>query len=290
MRLNHTYNELNTETMSRMPDDFVDLVMTSPPYADARKRTYGGVHPDKYIEWVKPICKEIYRVLKPSGSFIINIGDNTIGGETHLYTFEIPIVLKRELGFYFIDPFIWHKNNAPPGKYKNRFKDSWEFCYHFSKSLDIRFNPDAVKQPVKQQSIARALRQNDRCLDKSTTGSGFTTAARNLGRRIRNNESGFGTNDARLNDVIMALPSNVLHLSPETTNVGHPAPYPITLPTFFIKAFTNEGDIVYDPFMGSGTTAEACLRTGRKFIGSETKHEYIIASEKRLQKHKGLFA
>jgi len=288
MELNKIYNENCLETMAKMPDNFVDLVITSPPYAEARKSTYGGVSADDYVSWFKPIAKEIYRILKPSGSFILNIGDNTIDGETHLYTFELPIVLKRELGFKFIDPLVWHKKNPVPGKFKNRFKDSWEFCFHFSKTLDLKFNPYAVAVQTKQESLARALRQKDDANVKSLTGSGFTTAAGTIKKNIqkkreKNNNSGTEPIDENFTDLEMALPSNVLHYSGETTNVGHPAPYPIEIPAFFIKAFTGEGDIVYDPFFGSGTTGEVCLRTGRKFIGSELKAEYIGVIKNRLR-------
>lgn len=288
VELNTVYHEMNVDTMARMADNSVDLVMTSPPYAEARKATYGGVCADEYVEWFKPIAKEIYRILKPSGSFILNIGDNTIDGETHLYTFELPIMLKRELGFKFIDPLIWHKKNPAPGKFKNRFKDGWEFCYHFSKTLDLKFNPYAVASQTQQQSLARALRQRDDANGKSLTGSGFTTAAGTIKkniekRRERNNNSGVGTIDENFTDLEMALPSNVLHLSGETTNVGHPAPYPTEIPAFFIKAFTDEGDLVYDPFFGSGTTGEVCLRMNRNFIGSEMKAEYIPVSKDRLR-------
>jgi site-specific DNA-methyltransferase (adenine-specific)/site-specific DNA-methyltransferase (cytosine-N4-specific) len=287
IEMNKIYNESNLETMARIQDNSIDLVMTSPPYAEARKSTYGGVCADDYVEWFKPIAKEIYRILKPTGSFILNIGDNTIDGETHLYTFELPIVLKRELGFKFIDPLVWHKKNPAPGKFKNRFKDGWEFCYHFSKTLDLKFNPYAVATQTKQESLARALRQKDDANAKSLTGSGFTTAAGTIKkniekRRERNNNSGVGTIDENFEDLEMALPSNVLHLSGETTNVGHPAPYPTEIPAFFIKAFTDENDIVYDPFFGSGTTGEVCLRTNRKFIGSELKQDYIDIANKRL--------
>lgn len=281
---NVIYNESNLDTMARLADNSIDLVMTSPPYAEARKRTYGGICADEYVEWFKPIAKEIYRILKPTGSFILNIGDNTIDGETHLYTFELPVVLKREIGFKFIDPFIWHKKTTPPGRFMNRFKGAWEFCFHFSKDVRIKFNPKAVAQPANEVSIARYLRHKDTHIMKSQSGSGFNNPSKN-GRRERNNESGFGTVDERLNMLEEALPSNVLYLSPETMNVGHPAPYPSDLPAFFIKAFTDEGDIVYDPFMGSGTTAEVCLRTGRKFIGSELKSEYCDLSKIRINKH-----
>lgn len=291
VELNTVYHEMNVDTMARMADNSVDLVMTSPPYADARKATYGGVCADEYVEWFKPIAKGIYRILKPTGSFILNIGDNTVDGETHLYTFELPIMLKRELGFKFIDPLIWHKKNPAPGKFKNRFKDGWEFCYHFSKTLDLKFNPYAVASQTQQQSLARALKQMDDANGKSLTGSGFITAAGTIKkniekRRERNNNSGVGTIDENFTDLEMALPSNVLHYSGETTNVGHPAAFPTDIPAFFIKAFTDEGDLVYDPFFGSGTTGEVCLRMGRNFIGSEMKSEYIPVSKKRLQPYK----
>jgi DNA modification methylase len=281
IEVNKIFYEDNKVTTARIPDNFVNLIITSPPYADARKKTYGGIHPDKYIEWFKPMAKEFYRILHPSGSFILNLGDNTVKGETHLYTFEMPIMLKKELGFKFIDPFIWHKKTAPPGKFKNRFKDSWEFCYHFSKTLDLKFNPYSVAEQSKEQSIKRALRHKDSHLMKSETGSGFTNPNKNLQRRIRNNGSGFGTNDERLSDLDLALPGNVLWLAGETTNVGHSAPFPVGIPIFFIKAFTDENDVVYDPFSGSGTVKEVCLRMNRKFIGSEILPEYQKSANTR---------
>jgi len=282
VELNTVYHEMNVDTMARMADNSVDLVMTSPPYADARKATYGGVCADEYVEWFKPIAKEIYRILKPTGSFILNIGDNTVDGETHLYTFELPIMLKRELGFKFIDPLIWHKKNPAPGRFKNRFKDGWEFCFHFTKTLDIKFKAKEVATPTKPESIARDKREKNETQTKSGTGSGFTKK----GRRERNNNSGVGTVDENFTELEMALPSNVLHYSGETTNVGHPAAYPTDIPAFFIKAFTDEGDLVYDPFFGSGTTGEVCLRMGRNFIGSEMKDEYIPVSKERLRPYK----
>jgi DNA modification methylase len=262
----------------------VNLIMTSPPYAEARNKTYGGIPPDEYVEWFKPIAKEIYKVLADNGSFILNIGDNTINGETHLYTFELPIMLKREIGFKFIDPFIWHKKTAPPGKYMNRFKDSWEFCYHFAKQINIKFRPQSVAKPAKQVSIERAMRHKDSHKLISNTGSGFTNASKNLQKKIRQNESAFKTNDQELSE--LALPGNVLYLSGETTNVGHSAPFPLGIPEFFIKAFTDEKDLVYDPFMGSGTTAVVCIQWNRNYVGSEINREYCQIAERRLQPYK----
>jgi site-specific DNA-methyltransferase (adenine-specific) len=283
IEVNKIYCENNLQTMARMPDGFCDMVLTSPPYAQARKSTYGGINADEYVTWFIPIAREIYRILSPKGSFILNIGDNTINGETHIYTFEIPIVLKRELNFKFIDPLIWHKKNAPPGAFVNRFKDSWEFCYHFSKTLDITFNPQAVARPSKQVSIERALRHKETHEMKSLSGSGFTNPSATISRRIRQNGSGVGTDDSRLAEAITALPCNVLYLSPETTNTGHSAAFPSTLPSFFIQAFSNENDLIYDPFMGSGTTAIAAHQLNRRWIGSEISQEYVTLAEKRLE-------
>lgn len=272
------------DLMKELKDNSIDLVVTSPPYADARKNTYGGPKPDDYINWFRPIATEIYRILKPTGSFILNIGDNTVNGETHLYTYEIPIVLKREIGFKFIDPLIWHKKNTPPGKFINRFKPAWEFCFHFSKTLDIKFYPYAVSKPMKKVSIQRALRHHEGNVTKSTSGSGFTTAHKTIKesiKRNRNNGSGFSTDDDRLDGLNVALPSNVLFMATETTNVNHPAPFPIGLPTFFIKTFSDEGDMCLDPFVGSGTMLKACRLLNRNCIGIDLNSDYKKHGDER---------
>jgi site-specific DNA-methyltransferase (adenine-specific) len=230
--LNKIYYEANRETMARMPDNYVDLVVTSPPYADARKKQYGGIHPDKYIEWFIPIAKDIFRILKPEGSFFLNVGDNTIDGQTHLWTYELPIVLKRELGFCFIDALVWHKKNSPPGSFPNRFKGAWEFVYHFSKQPDIFFNPMAVSMPMQPQSIKRVKREKLSNSRVPKTGSGFTPRQTGTMKILAGNAAG---NEAQL---LSALPSNVLHLATEYSNKNHSAVFPLSLPMFFIKAFS----------------------------------------------------
>jgi site-specific DNA-methyltransferase (adenine-specific) len=289
MELNRIISGDCLEGLKTLPDGCANLIMTSPPYAEARKKTYGGIPADEYIAWFTPIAKECYRILAKDGSFILNIGDNTIDGETHLYTFEIPIVLKREIGFCFIDPLIWHKKTTPPGKFKNRFKGAWEFCYHFSKQIDIKFNPLAVAEPASDVSVARYLRHKESHVQKSRSGSGFNNPSGSGLRRHRENESGFSTVDDKLNMLEMALPSNVLHLAPESMNVGHSAPYPTELPTFFIRAFTDEKDLVIDPFLGSGTTAVIASKLERNFIGCELLPENVELAKKRLQSELGMF-
>lgn len=280
MILNRVYHEDALITMGRMPDGLCNLIMTSPPYAKQREETYGGVDPDEFVEWFRPFCVEFKRILAQDGSLIINIGDVTVKGETHLFTFDIPIMLKRELGFCFIDPLIWHKKTTPPGRYPNRFKDAWEFCYHFSLQKNIKFRPSNVSKPSSQVTLDRYNRTRGADSKMSYTGSGFTRPG-NL-RRERKTGSGFGGNDDVLESGTMALPSNVLHLSPETVNKSHSAVYPTSLPEFFIKALTDERDIVYDPFLGSGTTAEVSLRMNRQWVGSELLDDHIPVINKRI--------
>lgn len=290
--------------MSRMAPGFVNLIMTSPPYAEARKANYGGVHPDLYIEWFLQRAFEFYRILAQDGSFILNIGDNTVNGETHLYTYDLPGTICRVTGFKLIDAFIWHKKVAPPGKFPNRFKGSWEFCFHFAKQTKIKFNPLSVAIPTKESSRSRINRHKSTNGHLSQTASGFNSGrktvmrqltktksglehtnevSKSIVRRMRKNGSGFGTNDEKLLGYDVSLPSNVLHLAPESTNKGHSAVFPTQLPEFFIKAFTDEGDIVYDPFSGSGTTCEVAKVLNRNYIGSEHDKRQVRKSIKRLE-------
>ena len=107
--------------LKKLPAGLVDLVVTSPPYADARKRTYGGIHPDKYVEWFKPISAELMRVLKPTGSFVLNIKEKVEKGERHTYVLDL-IHAFRKQGWLWTEEYIWHKKNCFPGKWPNRFR------------------------------------------------------------------------------------------------------------------------------------------------------------------------
>lgn len=254
------------ELMKRIPDDSVDLIITSPPYADRRKNTYGGVHADNYVEWFLPIAKEYMRILKPSGSLFINIKPHCDKGERVLYVFELVIALKREVGFRFTDEFTWTKNGVP-GKFKGRFKNGFEPVYHFTKSADYTFNPYDVATEMKEDSIKRAQRK---ACGETSNGSGFA------GMR-----EGSSLSTAKL-----ALPSNHLHIPQKsnqyTIQSKHPAVFPIELPEFFIKAYSNQDDIVLDNFLGSGTTAVAAINTNRNFIGIEREPDYVAIANQRI--------
>jgi DNA modification methylase len=114
------------------PDDSIDLIFTSPPYADRRKKTYGGVKPGEYVDWFLPKAEQFLRVLKPTGTFILNIKERAVNGERHTYVIEL-ILKMREQGWLWTEEFMWHKKNSYPGKWPNRFRDSWERLLQFNK-------------------------------------------------------------------------------------------------------------------------------------------------------------
>lgn len=115
----------SNEKLKLLSDNSVDLIVTSPPYADQRKSTYGGIHPDKYVEWFLPISKQLLRVLKPSGTFILNIKEKVVDGERSTYVMELILAMRKQ-GWLWTEEFIWHKKNSYPDKWPNRFRDSWE--------------------------------------------------------------------------------------------------------------------------------------------------------------------
>ena len=117
--------------LKKVKDESVDLIVTSPPYADQRKQTYGGISPDKYVEWFMPIAAELQRVLKPTGTFVLNIKERVVAGERHTYVLEL-IIAMRQQGWLWTEEMIWHKKNCYPGKWPNRFRDSWERLLQFN--------------------------------------------------------------------------------------------------------------------------------------------------------------
>lgn len=124
------------DVLKNMPDNSVDLIVTSPPYADQRKSTYGGISPDKYVEWFLPMAKELLRTLNPKGTFILNIKEKVADGERHTYVMELIIEMRKQ-GWFWTEEFIWHKKNCFPGKWPNRFRDSWERLLQFNKQKDF---------------------------------------------------------------------------------------------------------------------------------------------------------
>ena len=241
-----------------LPDNSIDLVFTSPPYADQRKNTYGGIHPDDYVKWFLPISAELLRVLKHSGTFCLNIKEKVVDGERSTYVLELILEMRKQ-GWRWTEEFIWHKKNCYPGKWPNRFRDAWERILQFNKQKRFKMNQEAVMVPMGDwaKSRLRRLSDNDKKRMDSRVGSGF-------GKNIAN----WLTRDK-------AYPTNVLHLATECANKGHSAAFPRGLPDWFIRLFSDEGDVVLDPFAGSGTTIEVAISRKRKAMGIEIHEPYF---------------
>lgn len=245
------------EHLKLLPDNSVDLIVTSPPYADQRKSTYGGIHPDKYVEWFLPISEQLLRVLKPTGTFILNIKEKVVEGERSTYVMELIIAMRKQ-GWLWTEEFIWHKKNSYPGKWPNRFRDSWERLLQFNKAKHFNMYQEEVMVAMGDWAKTRLkkLSDTDKIRDNSKVGSGF------------------GKNISNWVDRDKAYPTNVLHLATECNNKNHSAAFPQELPEWFIKLFTKEKDTVLDPFMGSGTTLSVANRMKRNSIGIEIVPEY----------------
>ena len=245
------------EVLKKLPEKSVDLIFTSPPYADQRKKTYGGIHPNDYVEWFLPKTEQMLRVLKPTGTFVLNIKEKVVNGERSTYVMEL-ILAMRNQGWLWTEEFIWHKKNCYPGKWPNRFRDAWERLLQFNISRKFNMYQEEVMVPMGDWAKTRLknLSETDKTRDESKAGSGF-------GKNISN----WLTRDK-------AYPTNVLHLATECNNKNHSAAFPEGLPEWFIKLFTQVGDTVMDPFMGSGTTNIVANRMRRNSIGIEIVEEY----------------
>ena len=253
------------EVLRELPNGCIDLIVTSPPYADNRKATYGGIPVKRYVEWFLPISEQLKRVLKPDGSFILNIKERVVNGERGTYVYELVMAMRNQ-GWLWIEEYMWHKRNTYPGKWPNRFRDLWEHCYHFTKSKRFRMYQDAVRIPVGDWAEKRLakLSKTDKIRDESRT------------------KSGFGKNISNWVGRDLVYPGNVLHLATESSNKNHSAAFPVDLPDWFIRLFTRQGDVVLDPFVGSGTTAIAAAWRARHFIGIELNGDYCKVARERI--------
>ena len=254
------------EILKELPDNSIDLIFTSPPYADQRKNNYGGILPNKYVEWFLPIAYELLRVLKPTGTFILNIKEKVVDGERSTYVLEMILEMRKQ-GWLWTEEFIWHKKNCYPGKWPNRFRDAWERLLQFNKYKNFAMYQEEVMVPMGDWKKTRLknLSDTDKLRDNSKVGSGF-------GKKISN-----------WLDREMAYPTNVVHLATECSNKSHSAAFPEGLPEWFIKLFTKQEDWVLDPFMGSGTTNIVAQKLLRNSVGIEIIPGYYEKVKKEIQ-------
>ena len=253
LELNVISNENCLDTMARMPDGLIDLTVTSPPYDNLRD--YNGYSFD-----FEAIAAELYRVTKPGGVVVWVIGDSTVKGSESGSSFRQALYFK-ELGFNLHDTMIYAKNNPIPQNH-NRYEQSFEYMFVFSKGKPSTFNP--IKEPTKSAGAVMDWGNRKTIMDK------------NQARRHRGTDLKI-TNDTKNR-------KNIFFYSVGGGKTGHPATFPEQLAADHIITWSNKGDIVYDPFMGSGTTAQLAQMTGRNYLGSEISGDYVTISKNRLSK------
>ncbi len=275
----HDLCERKLTDISSFPNESIDFIITSPPYSNQRKKTYGGVKEEEYISWMLPITLEMYRILKPSGSLILNIKEHAINGERSTYVIELILAMKSQ-GWRWVEEYCWYKKTSYPGKWINRFRDSFERCLHFTKNKSFYMNQEAVKVPIGDWAEKRfkSMTHNDMILTASRNNEHLKKKVSNwLGKQTVNPH-----NVLVFEEEHFLYPTNVIEISPVTNNRNHSACFPLELPFWFIKLFSKPGDIVLDPFFGIGTTGVAAKMLNRHYIGVEKESNYITIAEENI--------
>ncbi len=249
-----------------LPSNTVDLVVTSPPYDGQSKYGNGEQYErDWYEGFFLDVTAEILRTLKPHGSFVLNYRSKRRGDERGVLQYEMIFWLRRQ-GFLFCEDFIWGKPSPPPGRFNRFLKDAVEYCFQFAKTPRWQFYPEHCLAPARWDVKDRERRKK---------------LAHNYVRA--NAPSGQGRKRVQAGPD-MVRPSTLLHLEPEfSPNPSrHPARFPIELPTFFIKLLTKPGQLVVDPFGGTGTTALAAEKLERRWLVSEIDPHYATVVPSRF--------
>ncbi len=295
------------EILKRIDSDSVDLVLTSPPYANLRRYRMNKndglseLAPDKYVNWFLPKAKEIYRVLKPEGSFVLNINDRTVDNFQHLYVFELVLKLCNEVGFHLVRDYIWFNPATPPNAFSSgklgRTKKSHEYCFWFSKGEQWTFNMDAIRRPYCDAMKIYLNGQGKGNRQHNTRPSTYSFDCEKVWTDKGGADPGTVL-DIEYRDELEEIcqPGDVLVISNTGSKpsykklypqgVKHPARFPERLAEFFIKAGSNEGDCVLDPFIGSGTTAVVADRLNRNWIGIELSKDYVQLAKIRIKEER----
>lgn len=248
----------------------VDLIVTSPPYADARHKHYDSIHPDNFADWFLTFHQPFFEALKPTGSLVINIKDKVVNGVRHRYVWHTIEALCKH-GWLSIEDYIWYKPNPMPGFWPNRLSDGWEYCFHLAKQVKPYFNHEGVKKPIGEWAEARLSNLSDNDVSRHNSA----------------NRSGFGRDLSRWVGKKKVLPGNVITAAVVGKNKRHPAVYPIDLPDFFIRLLCPENGLVLDPFAGSGTTGIAALLSNRNCLLIDNQSNYCEIAMTRLEQEAG---
>jgi site-specific DNA-methyltransferase (cytosine-N4-specific) len=271
------------ELLSRLPDESVNLVVTSPPFALQRKKEYGNKDQDEYIEWLTKFAILVYQKLKYDGSFVLDLGGAYEKGKPvrSLYNFRIPIHFCDEIGFFLAEDFYWFNPSKLPSpiewvnKKKIRAKDSVNTVWWFSKS---EFPKSDVTKVLTEYSsrMKKLLEDPEKFYDSKKRPSGHDIS------------KGFGKDNGG------AIPSNLLQIPNSDSNSqylrgckaldlkAHPARFPSKLPEFFIRFLTEPGDLIIDIFAGSNTTGFVAEQENRHWLAFEQELQYLATSSFRF--------
>ena len=279
------------ELIKDIKDNSVDLIITSPPYADIVNygKNISIKKPQDYCDWLLPLFNEIYRVLKPSGSFILNINDNCSNGLRNPFIYELIYRSQKESKLKFYDTYIWHKMNGIPNGSPKRFRNTTEFIFHFVKDQKkLKFYMDRVLQepnPVYVKRLETPTNDFGKVIDGIRVRK--EKRIRYLTGSTNKTKEGYElpNTDRIIPDKVR--PDNVVRFSTagaaRDNTIKHPAPFHKDLPKYYINLLTDEGDIILDPFGGIMTTGLACQEIGnRNFIGFELNEKYAEFGIKRL--------
>jgi len=258
------------ELIKELPDNSIDLIITSPPYADIVNygKNISIQKPNEYVDWLLPLFNEIQRVLKPSGSFILNINDTCKNGVRNPFIYELIYRSQKETKLKFYDTYIWWKRNGIPNGSPKRFRNTTEFIFHFVKDQkNLKFYMDRVLIEPTESYVNR--------VKTPTNDYGKVIDGIRVRKEIKLKEV-----DGKVR------PDNVVRFSTagaaRDNTIKHPAPFHKDLPLYYINLLTDEGDVVLDVFSGIGTTGIACKELKRDYIGIELNEKYAEFSKKRI--------
>lgn len=278
MEVNRCYFGNTMELACKIPANYIDLLITSPPYADTI--SYGNkisvFHPDKYPDWFLPLTIEAARFLKPTGSFILNINDKIMNGKRSIYVFDLVCRIERETGLSLHDRYFWYKKCPIPSGSERRLNDGIEYIFHF------------VRKKINKKG---GFSYKNECFKTRTNRVRQPYAAATL-KRYKSNGGITLNDDVNKDGIIIKRKNKILVANPDGVIPGtvfrfntvcamrkkaankHPAPFHPDIPKWFINWLTDEGDLVFDPFMGSGTTAKVCQEMKRNWLGFELNEKY----------------
>ena len=271
LELNQIYNLDCLEGLSKLDNESVQLTFTSPPFSNMREYdVFQGISPDKYNDWIIPIIKQIDRVTRADGSFILNINDKVENRFRNTFVFELVVRICKETGFKLFERLFWNKGKYLP--HPKRFGDKIEYLFWFVKSDQFYFDIESMRVPYDEKSKKRMLKPIKKRFNRDEQNQNTVEY-----KQWKENPNG-------------ALPSTLITIGSESQRLSdkHFSVFPLKLATYFIKGASKENDTILDPFMGSGTVAVAAKSLNRNYIGFDISNAYCEEANKRINKEKQL--